>query len=158
MSTRRRRRPSRAWPLWAAALALHCGSDEPAGPPEVAPELAAAISLLDSARHSPLGPEDLAGCVARQPLARGDAALLEALSALEGAGELRVSNPLVMTEVGKAGLEIEVELATGATALYRAQTARDPGGDWLVVWLAGPGVEWPPRPAPRESLSVSAPP
>lgn len=150
--------PARAASVLVLALAVHCGREEPAGPPEVAPELAAAVSLLDAARHGRLEPEDLAGRVSARWLGVADPALLDALDALDGAGPLRVTEPLVMPELGKAGLDVETELAGGATALYRLQTCRDADGGWRLAWLAGPGVEWPARRPSGESLSVSAPP
>ncbi len=150
------RRPAPGWLVLVALAALRCGS-EPA-PPDVGPELAAALSLIEAARGGEPSDADLALWVAGEPLRSRRATLLDALETLRGAADPRVEDRQVMGEVGKASLDVRLQLARGGDALYRVQTVRDLDGAWRVAWLAGPGVEWPTRRAPRESLSSSAPP
>jgi hypothetical protein len=87
------------------------------------------------------------------------AALLDALAEVPVSPAIEAVASEELEELDRIVVDISVGLPAAGSARYSVQLERDAGGNWLIVWFQGPGVEWPGRgPGRGEGLTTSAPP
>jgi len=100
----------------------------------------AVLRLFELAGESPRELEALFG-----PLddARVLAALGDALDELARAGRPEIVAVEPLDVARKTAVDVVAQLPGGGQAGYTVQLEMGPDGRYRVVWLGGPGVEWP---------------
>jgi hypothetical protein len=150
-----RRDLRRAIVLLAVALFACRGEKEP----PVAEEARPALLLLQLAGPGGANVEALAGVIRDDLLAADSTGLLDALGSVDDVTGWEIVSIEPLPELGRAAVDLTATLAGGGSAAFTVQTERDADGTWQVVWLGGPGLEWPHHPRPKgEGLSSSSPP
>jgi len=134
------------------ATTLTACTATPTGPEHVA------LELFRAAKERPLPVERIDAMFDLRADDPRRVSLLDALDRLRRAGQPTVTGTEVLQDLQRTVVDLENRLAGGGVASYTVQLERS-GDDWIVRWLGGPGVEWPPaRRRPDEGLSSSAPP
>jgi len=140
-------------------LLLACCGGEPDPLEAIALEARPALRLLRLASVGETGIEALADLVRPDLLQADPTGLLDSLGAVGPAEGWEVLAVEPLPDLRRVAVDLQATGAGGATAVFTVQTEADPRGEWRVVWLAGPGLQWPARSLPRgEALSSSAPP
>lgn len=144
----------RAWLVAALALAIACAPAH--APAEVQ---ATALRVFELARSPDPDPAAVDALFGPDDDARRRAALYDALARLGAVSEVRVAGSESLEGLPITAVDLVAELPGSGQADFAVQLRADPDGTWQVVWLAGPGFDWPPRDSGRgEGLTTSAPP
>jgi hypothetical protein len=140
--------------LLGALVALAACAPRPAPRPN--DPTGAALALFDAARREPLSEAEIAGIVALEEAPAGRARLLDAVASLASASDPVVTATTPAQDGARAAVDVVASLPGGGRGSFTVEVARAPDGAWRVTAFWGPGVGWPPRPAPAgEGLSVS---
>jgi hypothetical protein len=136
----------------------------PPGPPATPSEAALRVFQIASEPHP--APETLdllfaaggdEGDAALSDDQRG--ALLDALEQLGEATALRVNTVEPLEGSSVTAVDLSGDLAGGGSADYSVHVTARADGSFGVIWLAGPGVDWPSRHRGRGTgLTTSTPP